>query len=75
VSVRPGVYKLPMVRMTGKTDESANVRVWISTRSNYLDPFGSRCGKVKFDRYEIPYAVTGSVQPEGPKQKPKGKYV
>jgi len=34
VSVRPGVYKMPMVRMSERTDENANVRVYIHLEAN-----------------------------------------
>lgn len=35
----PGVYKMPMVRMSGRTDEPANVRVYKEIAQKYASPF------------------------------------
>ncbi|NBH20365.1 hypothetical protein D3Z55_24020 [Clostridiaceae bacterium] len=47
VSVRPGVYKMPMARMPERAGQSAIVRV--SKKNGANPPFlkGSQCGRVK----------------------------
>lgn len=72
----PGVYKIPMVRMTEMSDEAPECKglkvphsemgVWVKAQA------------VRFSRngcYETPWHVTGVSKLSGPEGTPKGMYV
>ena len=72
----PGVYKIPMVRMTEMSDEAPECKglkvphsemgVWVKVQA------------VRFSRngcYETPWHVTGVSKLSGPEGTPKGMYV
>ena len=72
----PGVYKIPMVRMTEMSDETPECKglkvphsemgVWVKAQA------------VRFSRngcYETPWHVTGVSKLSGPEGTPKGMYV
>ena len=75
-SYMPGVYKIPMVRMTEMSDEAPECKglkvphsemgVWVKAQA------------VRFSRngcYETPWHVTGVSKLSGPEGTPKGMYV
>ncbi len=66
VTYMPGVYKIPMVRMTERSDEPANVRVY---RHDCIEMCrGKKLQSVWFSknmRYEQPCCVTGASKLTG----------
>lgn len=64
----PGVYKIPMVRMSlVKTDEPAKLRVYMKgMREIHADVEASLMGLSKNFCYEKPCGVTGSSKSTGP---------
>ena len=72
----PGVYKIPMVRMTEMSDETperkglkvphSEMGVWVKAQAVRLSRNGC---------YEKPWHVTGVPKLSGPEGTPKGMYV
>lgn len=72
----PGVYKIPMVRMTEMSDETpeckglkvprSEMSVWVKAQAVRLSRNGC---------YEKPWHVTGVPKLSGPEGTPKGMYV
>ena len=72
----PGVYKIPMVRMTEMSDETPECKglkvprsemgVWVKAQAVRLSRNGC---------YEKPWHVTGVSKLSGPERTPKGMYV
>ena len=72
----PGVYKIPMVRMTEMSDKTPECKglkvprsemgVWVKAQAVRFSRNGS---------YETPWHVTGVSKLSGPEGTPKGMYV
>ena len=70
---RPGVYKMPMVRII--RNDMTNLRMYGSKHRmsrNAPTVYAGCVGKSKIHRYETPYSVKDTIKHTGLKQAPKG---
>lgn len=73
VTYRPGLYKIPMVRMCESTDEN---RECTGLKEGHIEMYGGvNSSSVWFSKnrmYERPCCVTGTSKLTGLKRRPKG---